>query len=251
MRSANEAAASGDGVDEDVPVVVGRDEPDLVAQQHPVAEHVAGHVADADGGELVLGRVHVELAEVALDRLPGAARGDAELLVVVAGRAAGGERVVEPEAVLARDRVGGVRERRGALVGGDDEVGVVAVERPHLRRVDDLAVDEVVGHVQQRADVGLVLALDLGLELLAVGGDALDDEAALGAGRDDHRVLGQLRPHQAVDLGAVVHPVAPADPAAGDLAAAQVDALHLGGVDVDLVQRRRAAASPARRPSAA
>ena len=159
--------------------------------------------------------------------------------MVVADRAAGGERVVEPEAVLARDRVGGVRERRGALVGGDHQVGVVAVERAHLRRVHDLAVDQVVGDVQQRADVGLVLALDLGLELLAVGRDALDDEAALGAGGHDHGVLGQLRPHQAVDLGAVVHPVAPADPAAGDLAAAQVDALHLGRVDVDLVQRRR------------
>ncbi len=46
--------------------------------------------------------VDAELAEVALDRLPGAARGDAHLLVVVAGRAARGEGVVEPEAVVAR-----------------------------------------------------------------------------------------------------------------------------------------------------
>ena len=46
------------GVEEDVAVVVGGDEPDLVAQQHPVAEDVAGHVADADRGELVDRRVH-------------------------------------------------------------------------------------------------------------------------------------------------------------------------------------------------
>ena len=45
-----------------------------------------------------------ELAEVALDRLPRAARRDAHLLVVVARRAAGGERVAEPEAVLGGDR---------------------------------------------------------------------------------------------------------------------------------------------------
>ena len=48
----------------------------------------------------VLRDVDVHLAEVPLDRLPGAARGDAHLLVVVAGRAAGREGVAEPEAVL-------------------------------------------------------------------------------------------------------------------------------------------------------
>ena len=186
-----------------------------------------------------VGRVELELAEVALDRLPRAARGDAELLVVVAVRAAGGERVAEPEAVLLGDRVGGVGERRRALVGGHDEVGVVAVEHAHVGRVHDLAVDEVVGDVEQRADVGDVLALDLLAQLGRVGRAALEVEAALGARGDDHRVLGHLRAHQPVDLGAVVHAVRPADPAAGDRAAAQVDALHLGRVDVDLDQRRR------------
>ena len=86
--------------------------------------------------------VDAELAEVALDRLPRAARGDAHLLVVVAGRAAGGEGVAEPEAVLGRDRVRDVGERRRALVGGDDEVRVVArrsgrrpaAARPRRRR---------------------------------------------------------------------------------------------------------------------
>ena len=64
-------------------------------------------------------------------------------------------------------------------------------------------------------------------------------EAALRAVRDDHRVLRHLRAHEAEDLGAVVHAVRPAEAAAGDLAAAQVDALDLGRVDVDLEQRRR------------
>ena len=41
------AVRVGVRVDEDVAVVVGGDEPDAVRQQHPVAEHVAGHVADA------------------------------------------------------------------------------------------------------------------------------------------------------------------------------------------------------------
>ena len=47
--------------------------------------------------------VDVHLAEMPLHRLPGAARGDAHRLVVVAGRAARGEGVAEPEAALQRD----------------------------------------------------------------------------------------------------------------------------------------------------
>ena len=79
-------------------------QPDVLGQQHPVAEHVAGHVADADDGEVLGLGVDAELAEVPLDRLPRAARGDAHRLVVVADRAAGGERVAEPEAVVAPRR---------------------------------------------------------------------------------------------------------------------------------------------------
>ena len=44
----------GGGVDEDVPVVEGGHQPDVLGQQHPVAEDVAGHVADADDGEVLL-----------------------------------------------------------------------------------------------------------------------------------------------------------------------------------------------------
>ena len=62
-----------------------------------------------------------------LDRFPGAAGGDAHLLVVVAGRPARREGVVEPEPVVLADRVGDVREGRGALVGGDHQIGIVPV----------------------------------------------------------------------------------------------------------------------------
>ena len=44
--------------------------------------------------------VDVHLAEMPLHRFPCAARGDAHLLVVVTGRAAGGEGIAEPEAVF-------------------------------------------------------------------------------------------------------------------------------------------------------
>ena len=112
--------------------------PNTSPDMSPMPTTVNGSVVDVDA----------ELAEVALDRLPGAARRDPELLVVVARRAAGCERVAEPEAVRRRDRVRGVGQRRGALVGRDDEVRVVAVEDPDAVGRDDLAVDEVVGDVE-------------------------------------------------------------------------------------------------------
>ena len=74
--------------------------------------------------------VDADLAEVPLHALPRAARGDAHLLVVVAGGAARGERVAQPVAVFDGDGVGDVGERGGALVRGDHEIGIVAVA-PH------------------------------------------------------------------------------------------------------------------------
>ncbi len=139
-------------IDKYVPVIEGCDEADMRREQHAVAEHVSGHVADAGRGEGLAHDVDAELAEVALDAFPGAPRGDAHFLVIVAGRAARGEGVAEPEAVLRGDGVGHIRETRGALVRGDHEIGVVAVAAPHLRRRHDLALDDVVGEVEQSAD---------------------------------------------------------------------------------------------------
>ena len=93
------------GVDEHVPVVERGHQLDVPRQQHAVAEHVAGHVADADHGEVVGVHVDAQGLEVEPHRLPGAAGGDAHLLVVVALRAARGEGVAQPEpAAGARSR---------------------------------------------------------------------------------------------------------------------------------------------------
>ncbi len=80
----------------------------LLGQQHAVAEHVAAHVADADHGEGLGLDVLAQLAEVALDRFPSAAGGDAHDLVVVADRPAGREGVAQPEAVILGHAVGDV-----------------------------------------------------------------------------------------------------------------------------------------------
>ncbi len=178
----------GVGVEEDLAVVERSEQPDLAREQHAVAEHVARHVADADRAERLRAHVVAELAEVALDRLPGAGGGDPHLLVVVAGRATGGERVAEPVAVLGGHRVGEIGEGGGALVGSHDQVGIVLVVADDVGRRHGLAVDDVVGHVEHRADEGAVAGLDLGPQLLAVPalGRTFDHEAALGSHRHDH-----------------------------------------------------------------
>ncbi len=131
-------------------------------QQHAVAEHVAGHVADPDHRQRITVGVEPEHPGVTAHALPRAAGGDAHLLVVVALAATGGERVAEPEVVLRGDLVGDVAERRRALVGGDDEIRVVVVEHDRGGRVDDRAADHVVGDVEQAAHESLVAVDALG-----------------------------------------------------------------------------------------
>ena len=215
-------------------------------REHAVAEHVARHVPDADHGEVLVLDVLAELPEVAAHRLPGATRCDPHLLVVVADGAAGGESVAEPEAVLGREAVGDVRERRRALVRRHDEVRVVVVVARHVGRRDDLVSRDIVRDVEHAPDQGLVTGDDLLLEGFAPSfcRRAFHDEAALRPDGDYHGVLHGLGLHEAEDLGPeVLAPVGPADAAAGDRAAAQVHALGAGGVDEDLEagQRQREA----------
>ena len=174
------------------------------------------------------------------DALPRAARRDAFLLVVVAVAAARRERVAEPEAVLPRHLVRRVRQMRRALVGRDDQIRIVVIVAHHFRRMHHLALDDVVGDVEQARDE-LAVAIDqIGVERGARRHFALQHEAAFGADGDDDGVLDHLRLHQAEDFGAeVVVAIAPAQAAARDLAAAQVDAFDLARVHVDLEERAR------------
>ena len=182
--------------------------------------------------------VDVEFAEVALDRLPGAARRDAQCLVVIAARAAGGEGVPQPVAVLLGDAVRRVGHRGRALVGGDDEVGVVVVAHADVRRVHDATLDPVVGEIQQAVHEGDVLVAHLVLHEPRVERRMAEHEPTLGSGRNDDGVLGHLRLHEPEDLRAVVlFSVRPAKATARDHPAAQVDRLDPRGPYEDLVQR--------------
>ena len=77
-----------------------RQQTDVPRQQHSVAEHVAGHIADADDGEVLLLNVDADLAEMALDALPGAAGSDRHFLMVISCGSAGCAGITQPVAVL-------------------------------------------------------------------------------------------------------------------------------------------------------
>ena len=145
-------------------------------------------------------------------------------------------------------RVGDVGEGGRAFVGGHDEVRIVGIAADDVARRDHFIAAQVVGDVEHAAQERLVRLDAFLLERGAVGGRVLDHEAALRAHRHDDDVLDHLRLHQAEDLGAeVLAAVGPADAAARDLAAAQVDAFHPRRVDEDLEHRPRQRQLAARR----
>ena len=181
--------------------------------------------------------VDAELAEVALDRLPGAPGGDAHRLVVVSLRAARGERVAQPEAVVVRDFVGDVRERRGALVGGHDQVGVVLVVADHALGWHDLALDDVVGYVEHARQEGPIAGDGFLLHGLppAFGRGFLEHEAPFaptGTISAFLTIWAFIRPRTSVRKSS--RRSDQRMPAAGDLAAAEVDRLDPRRVDEDL-----------------
>jgi hypothetical protein len=174
--------------------------------------------------------------------LPAATRGDAHFLVVVTSRAAGGKGIPQPEGVLGRDAVGNIRERGRALVGGDYQVRIIAIASSYAGRCHDLAVDNVVGDVQQAADVAFVALFYFPGALVrgGVGAQPPRYEAALGTDRHNQGVLDVLGLHQPKDFGPEVFgALRPANAATGDGAAAHVYTLYAWAVHEDLECRSR------------
>ena len=179
--------------------------------------------------------VDAHVAEVPLHRLPGAPGGDAHLLVVVAGRAAGGEGVAEPE-VLASPRSRWRCRRTWRCPCPRPPPGTGRRRRAAPRRPAARSCRRRMLSVTSSSAV--MNSLVAGDGLVPVARLLLEDEAALGADRHDHRVLHHLRLDQAEHLGAeVLPPVRPAQAAPGHRAEPQVHALEPGRVHEDLELR--------------
>src|SRR3546814_16321993 len=80
--------------------------------------------------------------------------------------------------------LGDVGEARGSLVGGNDEIRVVAVMDHDLDGMDDITLDDIVGDREQRADEDSIAFGAFGNPGIAIGGGgkALGVEAAFRAG---------------------------------------------------------------------
>src|SRR5690606_27803393 len=230
------------GVDEDLQVVEGRQQAHRAGAQQTVAKYVAAHVTDTYDGNRVLLHVYAQLAEMPLYRDPGTPSRDGHALVVVPHRATGGEGIAHPEAVVGGNAVGNVGEGRRALVRGHHQVIVIVIVTDHLRRRYHLAVDQIIGDIQQTLDEDAIAGNGLLLDSITPGlvRQTPWHEAALGTHRDDHRVLHLLGLGQAQHLGAVVlFPIGPTQTTPGDLAAAQMHPLDPRRVDEDFVHRPR------------
>ena len=134
-------------VDENVAVIEGGEQANFAREQHAVAEHVAGHVANADDSKFLLLDILADFTEVAFDRFPRALGGDAHGFVVVADRAAARERIAKPVAVFGGDAVGDVGKSGRTFVGGDDEVSIVLIPAHHIGGRLNAVADDIVGDV--------------------------------------------------------------------------------------------------------
>src|SRR5579862_4082033 len=185
--------------------------------------------------------IDVHLAEMPFDRLPGATCGDADLLVVISGRAARGERVPKPIVVRNGDIVGDVGEGRRTFVGGYHEVRIIALVADNVGRRNNarFADADVVGDVEQRRNEHLVGGYAFGLDGLAAaaGRQIFRNEAALGPDWDDHGVLDVLCLHQAENFGAeVLRAIRPANAAARHFAEAQMHCLKPRRIEENFIQ---------------
>ena len=232
-------------------MVEGGDQAGFLGAHQAVAENIAGHIANTHGGEFFALAVVAEFGKVTFDGLPRAAGGNTHRLVVVANRAAGCERIAQPEPILGADRVCSIRECGSPLIGGNHQVVVVTVAGDHaLRAYYGFGAvgsnGEVIGHIQQGADKDLVGFATLGNPGVAVHGgigQLLGIETTLGTGRNNNGILDHLRLDQAQNLGAeVVAAVGPAQTATRHIAKAQVHTFHTRGVYENLelgVRKRR------------
>ncbi len=80
-----------------MPMIECREQAEYAATTTSIAKDIPGHIPDAADRKVLGLDVPAEFAEVALHRFPGAAGCDAHFLVIVAGRAARGEGIAQPE----------------------------------------------------------------------------------------------------------------------------------------------------------
>src|SRR5690606_25121481 len=214
----------------------------FLREQQTIAEHIASHVTNTDDRDRVFLHVDTTLTEMTLHTHPGTLGGNAHAFVVIASRTTRGKGIAQPEAILAGNAIGNVRESRGALVGGHHQIGIVSIMAYHALWLDNLSLAQVIGDIQQTADEQPVAGNRFGEDFIAraTWRQTSRHEAPLGAHRHDHRVLHLLGLDQAQHLGAeILLAIRPAQTATRHIAKAQVYAFKAWAVDENLELRYR------------
>ncbi len=84
------------------------------------------------------------------------------------------------------------------------QIRIIAIEPPHIRRRHDLAIDKVVGEIEQPAQIILVAGDTFLQEIFALDRRSLKNESPFRSNRHDDGVLHHLRFHQPQHLSAII-----------------------------------------------
>ena len=160
---------------------------------------------------------------------PGPPGGNPHFFVVVPHTSTRSKRIPQPESVFICQAIGDIGEGGSALVRGHYQIGIIAVMTYHRGGRDHRVLFTVIGNVQQTANELLITGHPLLLPLFTVQRIALfDHEAALGAHRDDDRILHHLRLHQPQYFRAkILASIRPAQTTPCHRTASQMDPFHL------------------------
>ena len=135
-------------VQKDVLMIECTDQLNVPREEHTVAEHITGHVANPYNGDIGCLNIDAQFSKMSLDRFPGPSRGNSHLLMIVAKRASRSECIPEPETVFVGEGIGDVGECGCSFIGCNDQVGIVIIVAHYIWWWDDVACHQVVGQVK-------------------------------------------------------------------------------------------------------
>ena len=131
---------------------------------------------------------------------------------------------------------------RSTFICCNNQIRIITIIPHHLCRGHNFTIHDVIRYIEQAAQIILVASHAFRHKGITTTffRRTLDDEAAFRAHWHDDGVLDLLGFDEPQNFGAeILRPVGPADAAARNLAAAQMNGLGARGIDEDLDQRSR------------
>ena len=140
-------------------------EPYVAGLKHSVAKNITTHITNTRHGEIGRLGVETDFSKMPFYRFPSTTGRDAHFFVVVTDRAARRKGIAKPKTVVGRHGIGDVGKCGGTFVGGDHEIRVIVIPADDPGWVFDVAVNQIVGDIEQTLDKGLITVNDFPLNL--------------------------------------------------------------------------------------